>query len=79
MKMARSAASLLGLAMLFCLADVDLAQPPPPAPVQRALPADESVEPKPTAEGEQPEKRQLEYASDLFARKMYDLSVPELQ
>src|SRR5213082_3563191 len=90
MKIARSAAGLLGLAMLFCLADVDLAQPPqagfprppgppPPMPIQRALPADEFPEPKPTAEGEQPEKRQLEYANALFTRKLYDLAIPEYQ
>src|SRR5256714_5891151 len=88
MKIARSVAGLFGLAMLFCLADVDLAQPPaagwppgppPPMPVQRALTADESPETKPTAEGEQPEKRQLEYANALFTRNLYDLAIPEYQ
>ena len=89
MKLSRSAASLFGLAMLFWLVDVDLAQPPPgpprpPAPqsqppIQRALPADETPEPKPSAEAEQPEKRQLEYANALFTRKMYDLAIPEYQ
>ncbi len=94
MKSARGAAGLVGLAMLFLLIDVDLAQPPPPGfprppapppqqqqpPVQRALPADESPEPPPVAaEGEHPEKRQLEYANALFTRKMYDLAIPEYQ
>ena len=90
MKNARSAAGLFGLAMLFWLVDVDLAQPPPPGfprppgppppvPVQRALPAEETPEPPPIAEAEQPEKRQLEYASGLFARKLYDLAAPEFQ
>ncbi len=90
MKNARSAAGLFGLAMLFWLVDVDLAQPPPPGfprppgppppvAVQRALPAEETPEPPPIAEAEQPEKRQLEYASGLFARKLYDLAAPEFQ
>jgi TolA-binding protein len=90
MKSRRGAAGLFGLAMLFGLIDVDLAQPPPPGfprqpgpqpqvPVQRALPVDETTPPPAAVEGEQPEKRQLEYASDLFARKMYDLATPELQ
>jgi TolA-binding protein len=89
MKHPRSAAGLLGLAMLFWLVDVDLAQPPPglprpPAPqlqppVQRALPIEETPPPLPAAEGEQPEKRQLEYANALFTRKMYDLAIPEYQ
>jgi TolA-binding protein len=86
MKIARSAAGLFGLAMLFCLVDVDLAQPPPgmpripppQSPVTRALPADEP-EPPPAAETEQPEKRQLEYANALFTRKLYDLAIPEYQ
>lgn len=90
MKRPRSAAGLIGLAMLFGLVDVDLAQPPPgyprppgPPPQQqpqipRALPVDDDT-PPPAAEGEQQEKRQLEYASDLFARKMYDLAAPEFQ
>jgi TolA-binding protein len=90
MKSARGAAGLIGLAMLFGLVDVDLAQPPPgyprppgPPPQQqpqipRALPVDDNT-PPPAAEGELQEKRQLEYASDLFARKMYDLAAPEFQ
>jgi TolA-binding protein len=83
MKGARSAAGLLGLAMLFWLVDLALAQPPPgvprPPPVMRALPVEEKPEPPPAAETEQLEKRQLEYASELFARKLYDLAAPEFQ
>jgi TolA-binding protein len=79
MKTARSAAGLFGLAMLFWSVDVDLAQPPPPQPpVVHALPAEETPE-APSAETEQPEKRQLEYANALFARKLYDLAIPEYQ
>src|SRR5436853_519711 len=80
------AAAIVGLAMLFCPDELvfgQRTQQPPPAPpqqVQRALPADESpTPPPPAAEAEQPEKRQLEYASGLFARKMYDLAAPEFQ
>ena len=93
MKRPRSAASLIGLAMLFSWVDVDLAQPPPPGyprppgppvpgqmPVQRALPVDEfTPEGPPAEESGQTEKRQLEYANALFTRKMYDLAVPEYQ
>src|SRR5438034_5312392 len=86
MKNARSAAGLLGLAMLFWFADFTLAQPPPgfprplppQPPVSRALPAEEAPKP-PAAETEQPEKRQLEYANALFTRKLYDLAIPEYQ
>jgi len=84
MKNARSAAGLLGLAMLFWFLDLTLAQPPPglprpPPPVTRALPVEETPEPPPVAETEQPEKRQLEYANALFTRKLYDLAIPEYQ
>src|ERR1700720_217441 len=86
MKTARSAASLLGLAMLFWSVDLGLAQgppwpqrPPPQPPVPRALPVEEIPEPPPAAETEQPERRQLEYANALFTRKLYDLAIPEYQ
>src|SRR5438132_681865 len=83
MKSARSAAGLLGLAMLFWTVDLGLAQPPPGLPLQppvaRALPVDETAERPPAAETEQPEKRQLEYANALFTRKLYDLAIPEYQ
>ncbi len=88
MKSARGAASLFGLAMLFCLPNGVFAQrvpgPPPPPPqepqVQRALPVDETTpSPPPATETEQPERRQLEYANALFTRKLYDLAIPEYQ
>ena len=58
MKSARSAAGLLGLAMLFWFVDLALAQPPPgfprpPAPqppVSRALPVDRNTTPRPLAD-----------------------------
>jgi TolA-binding protein len=86
MRNARGAASLLGLAMLFCLVDLIFAQqrvpvPPPPQQVQRAVPVEESPPPPPPPAGEteQPERRQLEYANALFTRKLYDLAIPEYQ
>ena len=82
MKSARGAAGLIGLAMLFWLANVDLAQPPPgpppQPPVTRALPAEETPEQSPAETG-QPDKRQLEYATQLFTNKSYDLAAPEFQ
>ena len=81
-------AATVGLVVLFCPAEFVFSQrtqppPPPPPPsqqIQRAIPADESpTPPTPAAEGEQPEKRQLDFASSLFARKMYDLAAPEFQ
>src|SRR5260370_21446603 len=87
MKNARGVAGLLGLAMLFWLVDLALANPspgvprlpPPKRPVMRALPVEETLEPPPAAESEQLEKRQLEYANALFTRKLYDLAIPEYQ
>jgi TolA-binding protein len=87
MKNARSAAGLLGLAMLFCLVDSISGQrtlpppgPPPGEQVQRAVPVEEeAASPPPAAETAQPEKRQLEYANALFTRKLYDLAIPEYQ
>jgi TolA-binding protein len=93
MKRARSAAGLIGLAMLLCFVDPLRAQqrvpgspslPPPPQPVQRAMPVDESqpqqpLPPPTTTETEPPEHRQLVYANALFTRKLYDLAVPEYQ
>ena len=88
MKRPLGAASLLGLAMLFCLVASLRAQqripgplpPPPGPPVQRALPVDESTPPPaPAPETEHPERRQLDYANALFTRKLYDLAIPEYQ
>jgi TolA-binding protein len=88
MKNLLGAASLVGLAMLFCLVASLRAQqrfpgppPPPPGPqVQRALPVDEfTPPPAPEPEVEHPERRQLDYANALFTRKLYDLAIPEYQ
>jgi TolA-binding protein len=86
MKSARGAAGLVGLAMLFCLTELVFAQrnqplppPPPTQQIQRAAPVEETPSPPPMAEAEQPEKRQLDYAGGLFARKLYDLAAPEFQ
>jgi len=59
-------------------------------PVRRALPADDSIDrvlrslkenaPEPPArEAEGADQRQLDYANGLFARKLYDLAIPEYQ
>ena len=90
MKNALSAASLIGLAMVFCLVESLPAQqrapapaPPQPSPqVPRALPVEESPSPPPStpaAQTDQPERRQLDYANALFTRKLYDLAIPEYQ
>jgi TolA-binding protein len=60
----------------------------PPAP--RAVPADESIDrvlrslrenssEAPKRESEGGDQRQLDYANGLFARKLYDLAIPEYQ
>ncbi|HWY40710.1 MAG TPA: tetratricopeptide repeat protein [Chthoniobacterales bacterium] len=86
MKNAPGAAGLIGLAVLLCPVESLPAQqrapgppPPPSQQVQRALPVEETPPPTPAPEGEQPEKRQLEYANALFTRKLYDLAAPEYQ
>src|SRR5437667_6407662 len=98
MKITRSPASLLGLAMLLWTASVASAQSQPE--VRRARPVDESPVPRaipvepgdrstralinefsetPARETEGADQRQLEYANGLFARKLYDLAIPEYQ
>ena len=86
MRIARSAAGLLGLALLFWIVEGAPAQRPPE--VRRAQPADESPsrreipieEPTATpAETVPPDRRQLDYANALFTRKLYDLAIPEYQ
>jgi TolA-binding protein len=63
---------------------------PAEPPVRRALPADDSIdrvlrslkeqESEPaTHETEGADQRQLDYANGLFARKLYDLAIPEYQ
>src|SRR5213596_1720192 len=87
MKLFRREAGL-SLAVLFGLSGISSAQEvrralplnEPPAP--RALPLDETISPaqeKPTSPEQSTDKRQLEYANALFARKMYDLAVPEYE
>src|SRR2546423_1898138 len=76
------------LAGLLWVSEVTLAQEvrravplnDPPAP--RALPVDEATPPpeeKPSTPEQPNDKRQLEYANALFARKMYDLAIPEYE
>src|SRR5438445_6545675 len=59
-------------------------------PVKRALPADDSIDrvlrslknqdtESPAREPDGADQRQLEYANGLFARKLYDLAIPEYQ
>src|SRR5690348_8420486 len=99
MKIRCSPAGVLGLAMLFGSASIAMAQsqtevrrarPIDEPPVQRALPADDSVDrvlrslkadssETPSREAEASDQRQLEYANALFTRKLYDLAVPEYQ
>src|SRR5438094_9239031 len=68
--------------------EVRRARPVDEQPAPRALPADESIdrtlrslkeessEPR-AREEEASDQRQLEYANGLFARKLYDLAIPE--
>src|SRR6059058_2140382 len=70
--------------------EVRRARPVDEPPVPRALPADESIDRAlrslkedsselPARETEGADQRQLEYANGLFARKLYDLAIPEYQ
>src|SRR5438094_4440235 len=68
--------------------EVRRARPVDEPPVARALPAEEPTVPHPPAEdfsepaareSEAPDRRQLDYANALFARKLYDLAIPEYQ
>ena len=59
--------------------EVRRAQPFNEPPVPRALPVDEAPPPlegRPSTPEQPNDKRQLEYANALFARKMYDLAIP---
>ena len=53
---------------------------PPPPPVRPQIPPTEAETP-PLArpETESPDRRQLEYATALFSRKLYDLAIPEFE
>ena len=70
--------------------EVRRALPAEEPPVRRALPADDSIdkvlrslkeqESEPAShEAEGADQRQLDYANGLFARKLYDLAIPEYQ
>ncbi|HEU0209853.1 MAG TPA: tetratricopeptide repeat protein [Candidatus Udaeobacter sp.] len=69
--------------------EVRRARPIDEPPVRRALPADDSIdkvlrslqnqESEPAREAEGADQRQLDYANGLFARKLYDLAIPEYQ
>ena len=70
--------------------EVRRARPVDEPPVRRALPADDSIDrvlrslkdqesEPPAREAEGADQRQLEYANGLFARKLYDLAIPEYQ
>jgi TolA-binding protein len=95
MKMAPSASSLAGLIALVLSAitvlaqypEIRRAQPVEATPIPRAVPVYQP--PPPPVKGEQaqappveaipPDRRQLEYANALYARKLYDLAAPEYE
>jgi TolA-binding protein len=99
MKIRRSPAGLIGLAMLLCATGVAPAQWQPEVrrarpidepPVQRAVPAEDSIDrtlrsleqessQRPASDTERSDQRQLDYANALFTRKLYDLAAPEYQ
>src|SRR5438876_1588208 len=87
MKLFRRAAGfvLAGLLLMTGAAlaqEVRRAQPFNEPPVPRALPVDEEpppLEDRPSTPEQPNDKRQLEYANALFARKMYDLAIPEYE
>ena len=99
MKIRRSPTGLIGLAMLLCATGVAPAQwqpevrrarPADEPAVQRAVPAEDSIErtlrsleqessQRPPSDTERSDQRQLDYANALFTRKLYDLAAPEYQ
>src|SRR5205085_4830669 len=87
MKLLRRSAGFV-LAGLLLVSDISWAQevrraqPFNEPPVPRALPVDEaspSPGERPSTPEQPTDKRQLEYANALFARKMYDLAIPEYE
>lgn len=64
---------------------VPVDQPPPPPPSQRPLPPVPNNTPGGTSpppsetESEPADRRQLDYATALYGRKLYDLAVPEFE
>jgi tetratricopeptide (TPR) repeat protein len=99
MKIRRSPAGLIGLAMLLCATGVAPAQwqpevrrarPADEPAVQRAVPAEDSIDrtlrsleqessQRPASDTERSDQRQLDYANALFTHKLYDLAAPEYQ
>ena len=86
MKLLRRAAGFVLAGLLISGAalaqEVRRAQPFNEPPVPRALPVDEGpppLEDRPSTPEQPNDKRQLEYANALFARKMYDLAIPEYE
>src|SRR5438045_2643543 len=86
MKLFRRAAGFVLAGLLMSGAalaqEVRRAQPFNEPPVPRALPVDEAppgLEDRPSTPEQPNDKRQLEYANALFARKMYDLAIPEYE
>jgi len=86
MKLFRRAAGFVLAGLLMSGAalaqEVRRAQPFNEPPVPRALPVDEAPSPledRPSTPEQPNDKRQLEYANALFARKMYDLAIPEYE
>src|SRR5438552_2050645 len=70
--------------------EVRRARPVDESPAPRAVPAEDSIErtirslqqdssERPKGDTEGADQRQLEYANGLFARKLYDLAIPEYQ
>ncbi len=75
-------AALLGASGVVSAQEVRRAQPLNEPPVPRALPVDEGTpapEERPSTPEQPSDTRQLEYANALFARKMYDLAIPEYE
>ena len=79
-----------GIAIAQSDPEVRRARPVDEPPVRRAVPADESIDKvlrslkeegseSSSRETEGADQRQLEYANGLFARKLYDLAIPEYQ
>jgi len=79
-----------GIAFAQSEPEVRRARPVDEPPIRRALPADDSIDrvlrslkdqdsETPGREAEGADQRQLDYANGLFARKLYDLAIPEYQ
>src|ERR1700736_351556 len=59
---------------------IDQTPAPPPSPAAGAESlASPNPLPQPSAAEEPPDRRQLEYATALFRRKLYDLAAPEFE